>query len=483
MKKLFSLALALVMMLALAANAMAADITVSNPDDDETYKAYKIFNYTNSGSNYAYFIDTDDMVCSNLNALIENYKQGDVDVFTLVPSKSDSTHLIVNVNEGVSVDPVALAAYLSQYVGTMTATKTADATGKFADLSLGYYFVDTSLGSLCSLVNTDQSQVLYEKNPAPTVVKKVQEDSNDSWGSYNHDDIGETVEFMSTITIPANTNNSSSLSGVENLVLHDAMNAVLDWNENSVAITVDGSDLAASNYTVTAGADGCTFEVAFTKAYLDTLSSAAHTIVVTYDAVLTTAAEADTAYENSAWVTFGANSESATSTTYTYTYDFDLIKYTMGEDAETQLAGAEFTLSYNEDGSNPIAFVEVNGGYRIATDADEDTTTTLVAGNVNILGLDADTYYLTETKAPDGYNLLDKAIKVDVLEANDGAQHTIEVDDVAVPEDVVKVLNLTGSILPSTGGVGTTIFYTVGGVMMAAAFVLFITKKKMASEQ
>ena len=486
MKKLIALVLACILAFALAATALAADITIANMDAEEVYNAYKIFGYTKSatGDNYAYTIEES----SEWKSVVDTFTYQSKDIFSFKEtSDADDTFLIVEVDESFDdTAAVAFAEYLGDNLSGKTATKTADHTGKFADLELGYYFVDTSLGSLCSLVNTEDSQTLYEKNPAPTVEKKVKE--GDVWQTYNHAGIGGTVEFQSTITIPANEHNASELSGVENLVLHDVMAEELSWNDDSVTITVDGTALAVDNYTVTAGSDSCNFEVAFNQEYLDTLDKNAHTIVVSYTADLTSAAAADTAYENKTWVSFGENSTSAESATNTYTYGFDLLKYTKdADDNEIQLEEAEFTLRNSE--GDAIQLIEVTVGYRVATPAEiaDDNvtkTTTIVAGQVNILGLDAGTYTLTETKAPDGYNMLTDSLAVVIAEAkttNDGDSHTVTVDGEATTEHLVKVENNSGSLLPSTGGMGTTVFYVIGAVLMLGAVVVLVSRKRMAA--
>ena len=134
------------------------------------------------------------------------------------------------------------------------------------------------------------------------------------------------------------------------------------------------------------------------------------------------------------------------------------------------------------DGTNPIKLVDITNGategkYRVAKTGDATTTDkviTLTTGKFTIQGLDADTYYLTETKQPDGYNKLSNAVKIVIDEKGN-----ITVDDKTPSTKLVEVENKTGSILPSTGGMGTTLFYIFGAILVIGSGVVLITKKRM----
>jgi len=155
----------------------------------------------------------------------------------------------------------------------------------------------------------------------------------------------------------------------------------------------------------------------------------------------------------------------------------------MKGDEKTPLAGAKFTLSKNSDGSDPISLVEVGKNvYRVATKDDVNTITEITTdatGAFTIQGLDSDTYYLTETAAPAGYNVLKSAIEVKV---SDKGEVTYIYDGVEAT-GTVMVENNTGAELPSTGGIGTTIFYVVGGLLVVAAGVLLVTRKRMSKSE
>ena len=364
----------------------------------------------------------------------------------------------------------------------------ATATVSFTGLDLGYYLVDTTLGTLCSLDTTNPNVTMEEKNEAPTNEKLVEEDSMvgkegvDAWGTTNDADIGQTVNFKSTITAQA---------GAENYVFHDTMSAGLTYT-GVTGITLNDTTVDASNYTVvTEGlTDGCTFEVRFTQAFCDTLK-ANDQIVVSYTAVLNEKAviagngnpnESKLSYGDKGDATHTPSGTTPPSKTTTYTWDVDVFKYTLNGETETALAGATFTLSKNADGSNPIALVsEGNNVYRVAKTDESGTVTAITTdatGKFTIKGLDADTYYLTETKAPAGYNKLPSAVTI-TIGANGAVNAT---DDAPQGVNEVKVLNQTGTELPSTGGMGTTLFYVLGSVLVVGAVVLLVTRKRMSNK-
>ena len=383
--------------------------------------------------------------------------------------------------EGADVAAFAKLAQVEAAKMTADATATAPAaaegktysTVKFENLKLGYYLVDTTLGTLCSLDTTNPNVVMEEKNEVPTNVKTVEEDSTGNYGEKNDADIGQTVNFKSTITAQA---------GAENYVFHDTMSAGLTYT-GVTGITLNGTAVDASNYTVTApAADGDTFDVTFTQAFCDTLK-ANDQIVISYTATLNeNAVIAGKGNPNTSKVSYGDSSNTKytpDSQTKTYTWDVDVFKYTMNGETEKALAGATFTLSKNADGSNPIALVSKgNNTYRVAKTGETGTVTEITTdttGKFTIQGLDADTYYLTETAAPAGYNKLAGPVTI-VIGENGVVNATTEAPQGV---DEVKVLNQTGAELPSTGGMGTTIFYVVGAVLMIGAGVLLVTRRRM----
>lgn len=289
------------------------------------------------------------------------------------------------------------------------------------------------------------------------------------------------MEFRTTIHAKA---------GAKGYILHDTMTAGLTLNQGSITVKVGDATLASpADYSVKFdNGDKCAFEITFTQTYLDKITGDTD-IVVTYSAILNDKAVISTdANLNQTKLNYGDESKSETEwdETKTYTYKFDLVK-TKADN--TLLTGAEFKLYDAKTGGNEIALVkEADGTYRVATGAEKNAEgfqpATIEAGSVTIKGLDSGTYYLEETKAPAGYNMLKDPIKVVITAIIDETTHagtaTITYNETYTGE--VKVENNTGTELPSTGGMGTTIFYVLGGVLMAGAFVLLVVRKRMRTE-
>lgn len=242
---------------------------------------------------------------------------------------------------------------------------------------------------------------------------------------------------------------------------------------------MEAAQAAADQYTLIANPkDGCTFEIGFKENVLKPND----VVIVTYSATLNDKAvihpEPNT---NETKLVYGEGSETTWDKTETFTYQFDLVKT---KTDKTVLDGAEFKLYDAKTEGNEIALIdESNGVYRVATAAEKAAegfvSATIKAGKVTIKGLDSGTYYLEETKAPAGYNVLAERVEVKIDHANLTA--TVEGDTYV--SGGVQVINQTGAELPSTGGIGTTIFYVVGGLLVVAAGVLLVTRKRMSKSE
>ena len=477
--KLAGILLALAMVLGIAATAFAegetGSITINDAAVGQTYTIYQILDlesYNNKAGAYAYKATTAWNTFINSGAIKGIYVE--VDAQGYVTWKGDA-------------DAAAFAKLAQKYAkdnsianqGSVTATTTT--TVSFNGLDLGYYLVDTTLGTLCSLDTTNPNVVMEEKNEAPTNVKTVEEDSTGIYGEKNDADIGQTVNFKSTIT---------AQPGAENYVFHDSMSAGLTYTGDAKIYTDEAmtQELATAYYTVNATPDDSdTFDITFEQDYLNTITAVTK-LYVKYSATLNASAKVGLeGNPNASKLSYGEinqgtgkpGSTTPLSETNTYTWDVDVFKYTMNGETETALAGATFTLSKNADGSNPIALVsEGNNVYRVAKTGETGTVTEITTdatGKFTIKGLDADTYYLKETQAPAGYNKLAGPVTI-VIGENGVVNGTTEAPQGV---DEVKVLNQSGTELPSTGGIGTTIFYVVGGVLVVGAAVLLVTKKRM----
>ena len=492
-RKSLALLLALILVLALGGTAFATQegtltggsITIKDAVPGQIYKAYQIL-YLES---YSHTTDEEGNITATGAYAYKANSAWETWLRTQTSYVSFDAQGYVTWVQGAEVAAFAKLAQVEAAKMTADATATAPAadegktysTVTFENLKLGYYLVDTTLGTLCSLDTTNPNVTMEEKNEAPANVKTVQEDSNDAWGATNDADIGQTVNFKSTITAQA---------GAENYVFHDTMSAGLTYT-GMTGITLNDTTVDASNYTVTApAADGDTFDVTFTQTFCDTLK-ANDKIVISYTATLNENAKVGTeGNPNTSKLSYGdkgdashtPSSTTPPSKTTTYTWDVDVFKYTKTGETETALAGAKFTLSKSADGSNPIALVSKgNNVYRVAKTGETGTVTEITTdttGKFTIQGLDADTYYLTETAAPAGYNKLAGAVTI-VIGENGVVNGTTEASQGV---DEVKVLNQSGTELPSTGGMGTTIFYVLGSILVVGAAVLLVTRKRMSTK-
>ena len=487
-KKIAAIMLSVMMVLGMASVVSAAEgagatsatgngtITINNAIPKQTYKIYRIlelesFSGTDDTGNYAY------KVVDRWNNFITTGEGKDYlkikDGYVNWIGATDKVRIAEFAKKAL--------AYAIENKIDCTAKTAATTTVAFNNLPLGYYVVESSVGALCGLTTTNPTATIQEKNGVPSVEKKVQEDSKvgktDDWGISNTADIGQTVNFKTTIT---------AQQGAQNYVLHDKMEAGLTFG-GTVTVTKNGENVDATNYTLKIATDssanvtdGCTFEIVFTQSFCNTLK-ADEQIIVTYSATLNEkAAIAGEENKNTTKLTYGDSSETTPSTTTTKTFELPVFKYTTKDSKEKALAGAIFTLSKNTDGTTPINLVETSeenateATYRVAKTGETGVTTvtTPSSGKFTIKGLDADTYYLTETKQPDGYNKLSAPITVVIAENG-----TITVGSETVDE--VKVLNNTGTLLPTTGGNGTSLIYFLGAVLALVSGVVLITKQRM----
>lgn len=475
MKRVTSSLLALVLLLALAGTAAAEDkgsITIDNAIVGKTYTIYRIFNLNSHNTDYSAINYT---VSEKWTAFFAEGAPGRayVDI--------DKTYGYVVWKTGAS--PANFAAAAIEYAADkgIAHDGQAGATSsivKFDDLALGYYLVQSDLGALCSLDTTMPNVTIKEKNSESTVDKQVQEDSTGDYGDHNDADIGQAVNFRTTINV---------VDGEpKNYVLHDTMSAGLTFDPASVAVTIGERTLAKdTDYTLVANdlTDGCTFEVKFKDGVLkpNDVVEVAYSAEVNEYAVI-----GGTGNDNKTHLTYSDTPKSTGERlTKTYVSQFDVFKYAMRDGQEIPLAGAQFVLYKTVNDEKFYAQV-ANGKITGWTDDKEKATVfeTPDNGKFVIVGLDADTYYLEETKAPDGYNRLKEPVNV-VITANiaSGKTVTATITYNETATGTVRIENQTGVELPSTGGIGTTVFYVIGGLLMGVAVVLLVTRKKMSTSK
>lgn len=379
----------------------------------------------------------------------------------------------------------------------------------------GYYLIkNTSVGE--GEVFTDYIlQVVkdVEVNPKsgkPTLDKQIKHNDNGKWGVVGDNQIGDTVEFRTLTTVPI-------VSGYTQYtyVIHDEMSAGLTSNVRSnedVTIKVNDETVLDKNYyTVTVdgtNANKFTVTVDVLNAIKDGKMVEGNTLYTYYTGILNEKAKVynDGKQDNKAYLEYSNNPHDHATTNSTpvkvvYDWTFKMgVKKVDGADG-TPLTDAKFVLSkekncdlgaIGDDGQphnteNLISLIKnSDGSYTVAPAGYNGSVVNVItAGDITINGLDdATVYYLYETKAPAGYNRLTAAVRFEITATYSDAGDNCTSVTATVNNDVqssvsVNVRNNKGSTLPSTGGIGTTLFYVIGGVLMAVAAVLLVTKKRM----
>lgn len=491
MKRFVALFAALALVLAMAAPAFAEEgagtttpetgtITINNAVKDVTYKFYRIMDIATHTSKSPY---TGIVYKTNekWSSFVSEPKWN-----TYFTVKSDG---IIEVKPETATDATFAANFAKAAKDAIDGSHAEDyeattTTGTLTKtVQLGYYLVvpegwDGVNPVVCSLGTTNPNVTINEKNGKPTIEKKVKE-GND-FGDTNDAAIGDYVEFQLTINVVDGT--------PSNYVAHDTMSAGLTFvNEGaqSLKVTRNGDDLTSGYEVVAKGlGDGCAFEVKFKDDVLKTNDK----VVITYWAQINEkAVVGTTGNTNSAILKYGTDGEATCNPTTTYVWSFDVKKYTKGSDSsEVPLAGAKFQV---KNGGNVASFKYDNAkkvykfeGWDVADAAGlVKVVETPATGEIKFEGLDSGTYALEEVEAPKGYNKLDSAISFTIKGATDPSKGQVSYGtDNAT--GTIKVLNNAGTTLPSTGGIGTTIFYLIGGGLMVAAAVLLIAKKRMENK-
>ncbi len=385
-----------------------------------------------------------------------------------------------------------------------TLTTTENGTVEVTALDHGYYFVTSNLGSLCSLTTTDPSATIYEKNDHPTIDKKIVEDKNKV--DYNNVAIGDTVHYEITSEVPA-------MEGYTQYVFKvtDELSKGLTYKADTLVVKIGETTLVKDDqYTVNTSPNadgGTTIVINFTN-FIQHKDKLNQPITITYDAELNEKAVIGTEngnpnrvkleYSNDPAHSGDGEGEPSTDQTNwdevsTYVTEIILNKV---DDNQHPLAGATFTLTGEKLNTVLVKHMEVDSEGKqtekvetvVTSEAVKVEVTTGPDGKLTFTGLAAGTYTITEIKAPDGYNLLTSPITVIInWTAPEGNTNNCTwtyawtgIED-ATNSNTITVVNTTGTKLPSTGGTGTTMLYAVGGVLVLAAFVLIITKRR-ASE-
>ena len=495
MKKLITLLAALTLALAMAVPAFAEAVTtytITINNGTGTYAAYQIFKG-----------DLHEKTLSNIEWGDNVTDEGR----TKFGNAADKAKTITT-----EADAKAFAVEVAKY---LTDPAAGTGTDSITVSGPGYYLIkNTSVGE--GEVFTDYILRVVgdvEVNPKsgkPTLDKQIRHNETGLWGVVGDNQIGDTVEFRTLTTVPI-------VSGYTQYtyVIHDEMSAGLTSNVRSnedVTIKVnDETVLDKKYYTVTVdgtNANKFTVTVDVLNAIKDGKMVEGNTLYTYYTGILNENAKVynDGKQDNKAYLEYSNNPHDNTTTNKTpekvvYDWTFKMgVKKVDGADG-TPLTDAKFVLSkekncdlgtIGDDGTpsnttNLISLIKnSDGSYTVAPAGyNGSVVNVMTAGDITINGLDdATVYYLYETKAPAGYNRLTAAVRFEITATYGDAGDNCTSVTATVNNDVqssvsVNVRNNKGSTLPSTGGIGTTLFYVIGGGLMAVAAVLLVTKKRM----
>lgn len=407
----------------------------------------------------------------------------------------------------------AFASEVAQY---LTDPAAGTGTDSITGLAAGYYLIkntDVGTGEVFTdyILQVVENVTVQPKSGKPTLDKQIKHNDNGEWGVVGDNQIGDTVEFRTITTVPI-------VSGYTKYtyVIHDEMSAGLTSNVHSnddVTIKVNDEDakkLDKIYYTVTVdpkNANKFTVTVDVLKAIEDGKMAAGDTLYTYYTGILNENAKVynDGKQDNKAYLEYSNNPHDNKTTNKTpekvvYDWTFKMEINKIDGESNAPLSDAKFVLSKNgsrslgtigDDGTpsntkDLISLIENSDGSYTVAPAGHTGTYVMTAGNITIKGLDdATEYYLYETKAPAGYNRLTDAVKFKITADYDETGKNCTSVTTKVNEDApqaglsITVKNNKGAALPSTGGIGTTIFYVIGGVLMAVAAVLLVTKKRM----
>lgn len=478
MKKLVNILLVLAMVLGMIPTMVNAEksyntndgkITIDPAKENQVYNIYEVLELESFDSDkgaYAYKATEAWKTFINSKEIKGVYVNVDAQGYVTWVSEKD--------NEAGAAEFAAKAlAYAKDEANNIAATATKESgnntTVEFTGLNLGYYLVDSSLGALCDLTTTAKTVTIHEKNTAGDMDKKVKTDSG-SYGESNTASIGDTIEYKIEVKIG---------KGAETYTLTDLLDESLTLDVNSISVTAPNfTDFATVNTTAT---NDYTFKVVIAGSKL----TEGTVVTITYSAVLNE--KAKKVNNNKATLVYGNNNK-IEKETKTYTYEFDLIKT---DSNDVLLDGAEFKLYDKATDGNVIKVIlidEAKNIYRVAyTEAEKATEGKIIVkdGKATIFGLGNGTYYLEETKQPEGYNKLASRVEFEVKDAdNNGKTEATEDGKLVYVKNSggVHVINNNGTVLPSTGGLGTTLFITIGSLVALMAAVVLVTNKRMANE-
>ena len=511
MKKIMAVLLAAIMTMAMAVTAFAAEgasgtntLTVNVKDgqnlNGQTINLYKLFDVTESNSgettNYAYTVNTaigyKDAIKSALGTSFTGTT--DEEYAAAVLALKDTEGAVQKFANDFTAD--ALTKNLS---ATATSGKITEDSNKtsytFNNLTAGYYLVYVTGGKeiQSSLVTVDATtNTVNLKTEAPSIEKTADKTTVN---------IGDVVTYTVKGSIPDTTGyaqyvykiHDESSTGLD--FVNDAKGTALEAGATTVNVTVaftDNSVTAAGTTPTVATLDTANnrkMSLDLSEWVRANQTNKGKEFTVTYyakvnkDAVVTEKNKAQLEYGNKP----GETTTTTPSEAKTPTYPLDILKKKKG--SEDKLAGAKFSLYTSaedaKNGKNPIKVSGSNGNY-VVDSTSKNTVFESVASidekgyNLHVNGLAAGDYWLVETEAPAGYNKLTAPIKIEITKSADTEVNkwTISKDGTVETDKIIDIENSTGSLLPSTGGMGTIIFAVIAAILVLGVAVSFIRDKR-----
>lgn len=510
MKKVMALLLSLVMVLAMSVVAFADEATYTIAIDDSrsghTYEAYQIFagDLSTNGDG---------------SKILSNIVWGNG---VTGAAKTNLGEAATKTKDLTASNVVEFTKSVAEYLDSANKTEsTFNGTNYIiSGLAAGYYLVKDKDNTL---TNKDDYYTAYimqvvgnvtakPKGDKPTLDKQIKHNETSTWGVVGDNQIGDTVEFRTITTVPDTEGYTTY-----NYVIHDTMSTGLTSNVKTIAdVTVkvnDSTTLDKKYYKVdvdTENSNKFSVKVDIIQAVKDNVIEkndklyTYYTGVLNKDAIIYDKGKQD----NVAYLEYSNNpnnnndkGKTPDKQVYDWTFKMTASKINANKD---KLTGAKFVLSKKGDLGNLqesdvtskendlIKLIKgENGEYTVAPSDYTDTKATtyvIEAGDAVINGLDdATAYYLYEVLAPAHYNKLTTPVKFEIKATynDDGSAYekvTVTVDNGTPSEELkTNIVNQSGSTLPTTGGMGTTIFYVVGSILVLGAAILLITKKRMSA--
>ena len=521
MKKIMAVLLAAIMTMAMAATAFAAEtagkhtLTVNVKSGagvptqtlkDQTIYLYKLFDVTESGNgqnkNYAYTVNAKTGYKDAIKSALGTSFTGstDEDYAAAVLALKDTEGAVQKfANEFTTY---ALTNTTPKVEATTNSGKLGDVTSyKFTGLDAGYYLVYVTGGKSIqsSLLTVDNEHTTVNlKTEAPSIEKKANKETVN---------IGDVVTYTVKGSIPDTTGYDQYVYKIHDTLttgldfVNDAAGTALEEDATTVKVTVAFTDnsLTAGGTTPTtailSGEGNRTMALDLSTWVKDNQKNKGKEFTVTYYAKVN--ANAVVTERNSAQLEYGNKPGETTKTTpsevKTPTYPLDILK--VKKDTTDKLAGAKFKLYSNKkdadvnDDTKAIKVSPVTPGVAGNYVVDPTSSTTEFESVANITGADYNlrvnglaegTYYLVETQAPAGYNKLTAPIKIEITKSADTEVNnwTISKDGVVETDKIIDIANSTGSLLPSTGGMGTIIFAVIAAILVLGVAVSFIRDKR-----